>query len=414
MNDAYNINTDYEVRTRPYFTLRDGKPFIEYLHGNPTGNYIVSDRGNLTYFASLSRDEEDVSINREYRELVDAQVVSCPRDLDGRMEMTDLWEMCRDWLKTVVAFGSDLELTTAASYAVLTWFIWRYHSLPYLRFIGDYGTGKTTALRALSAISYRSLNLSGAISAAALFRVINEVQGTLLIDEADFKGSGLESQIVKILNHGYTNGVSMIRLNRKNKPQAFQAFGPKIIATRLPFVDSALESRCLNITMTPRSVDGLAELHEQQVVKRAHAITSGLLYWRLKSSEMKGDWALFDSASGNPARGYEPRVGQLAAPLFECTPRSRRRELELYFDAVNSAYLNAQNNGAEAQVRRILRQELNALNHKLTLAQLYRQLSYGCRLKHSSRKISRIAEVLGCEKRRGKDGVVFWFPDGVV
>jgi len=35
-------------------------------------------------------------------------------------------------------------------------------------------------------------------------------------------------------------------------------------------------------------------------------------------------------------------------------------------------------------------------------------------MKNSSKKISRIAEVLGCEKQHGRDGVVFWFGDGVV
>jgi len=414
MKDEYTINIDQRVLTLPYYTLNNGKPFIEYIHGNPVGNYIVNKQGALIYYSRIEHGDEDVSIKPEYRKLVDASVVSCPRDIDGRTDMDRLYEMCRDWLKTVVAFGSETELTAVTSYTVMTWFSYRYDSMPYLRFIGDYGTGKTTALRALSSICYRSLNISGAISAPALFRVVDAVQGTLQIDEADFKGSGLEGQIVKILNHGYTRGVAIIRLNRDNEPVAFQAFGPKIIATRLPFRDAALESRCLNIKMKPRSVEGLDELSKEHVVRRARAIASGLLYWRLKSAEMEADDTLFDSADIKPQRRYTPRVQQLAVPLFECTPPERRREIERFFDSVNNAYLNARDNGMESQIRRILRKELNEMNHKLTLTQLYSQLSYDCRMKNSSRKVSRIAEALGCEKRRGKDGVVFWFRDGVV
>ena len=103
----------------------------------------------------------------------------------------------------------------------------------------------------MSQICYRSLNVSGAITAAALFRIIDSVQGTLTIDEADFKDSWVESQVAKILNHGYTRGVAIIRLNNVSEPQAYQAFGPKIIASRNPFKDAALESRCLDMRMTP-------------------------------------------------------------------------------------------------------------------------------------------------------------------
>ncbi len=332
MNDTYNININEDVLNLPYFTLNCGKPFIEYVHGNSVGSYVVNEQGDLIYYSSIEDTDEDVSIKPEYRKLIDASVVSCPRDIDGRTDMEGLYEMCRDWLKTVVAFGSETELTAVASYTVMTWFAYRHDSMPYLRFIGDYGTGKTTALRALSSICYRSLNISGAISAPALFRVVNAVQGTLQIDEADFKGSGLESQIVKILNHGYTRGVSIIRLNKKNEPQVFQAFGPKVIATRLPFKDAALESRCLNIKMKPLSVEGLDDLSKPHVTKRARAISSGLLYWRLKSAELEGDWTLFESGDSRPPSEYTPRVRQLATPLFDCTPMDRRQEIRQYFD----------------------------------------------------------------------------------
>ena len=87
MKDVYIINTDQEVLILPYFALNRGKPFIEYIHGNSTGRYIVNERGNLIYFSSIADGDEDVSIKPEYRKLVDAEIVSCPRDIDGRMEM---------------------------------------------------------------------------------------------------------------------------------------------------------------------------------------------------------------------------------------------------------------------------------------------------------------------------------------
>ena len=414
MNNTHKIDTGSQVYIHPYYTIKQGRPYIEYIHGNTAGSHIVCDKGSLIYCSGFTFDGKERHVLPEYRELVNVKVVSSPHDIDGRTDMDDLYEICRDWLKTVIAFGSDLELTAATTYAIMTWFTWRNDSVPYLRFIGDYATGKTTALRALAQLCYRSLNVSGVISPAVLFRIVSAVQGTLMIDEADLRSSGLDNQLIKILNHGYTRGVAVIRLNINNEPQAFHPFGHKVIATRREFKDPSLESRCINIRMTPRSIDGLAVLNEQHVIERARVITNGLLYWRLKSASMEGDWSLYQSGDSGLPRDYAPRVRQMALPMFACTPADHRREIERYFEEANLRYLESRDNGSESQVRRILRKELYNMNHRLTLAQLYSQLTYQCRQKNSSRKISRIAESLGCEKKRTRDGVLFCFREGIV
>jgi len=84
-----------------------------------------------------------------------------------------------------------------------------------------------------------------------------------------------------------------------------------------------------------------------------------------------------------------------------------------YFDGINAGYLETRRNSPEDQVRWIIRKELKNMNYRLTLAQLYGQLSYKCRTQNSSKKIARIAEVLGCEKRHTRDGAVLWFREGI-
>lgn len=53
------------------------------------------------------------------------------------------------------------------------------------------------------------------------------------------------------------------------------------------------------------------------------------------------------------------------------------------------------------------------MTFRLTLAQLYGQQSYKCRTENSSKKIARIAETLGVEKKHTRDGVVLWFREGI-
>jgi len=75
-----------------------------------------------------------------------------------------------------------------------------------------------------------------------------------VLDEADFKDSSSWAEMVKLLNNGYRPGMPVLRADKENGkwyPRSYQVFGPKLIATRFPFQDEALESRCLTAEMMP-------------------------------------------------------------------------------------------------------------------------------------------------------------------
>lgn len=137
----------------------------------------------------------------------------------------------------------------AAHYVLLSWVHQAFNELPYLRFRGDYGTGKTRALLAVGAISYRPFFASGASSTAAIFRTIDSFGGTLVFDEADLSYSDARADLVKIFNNGTVQGLPVLRTvqdrAKEFNPAAFKVFGPKIIAMRQSFEDKALESRFL-------------------------------------------------------------------------------------------------------------------------------------------------------------------------
>jgi hypothetical protein len=112
--------------------------------------------------------------------------------------------------------------------------------------LGALGRGKSAWLETVGSICYRPLILSGASTDKAIVRRLNLWHGTGLIDEADFKT--LYSFITKILNLGYDKKSGTYQRVDDIDPEKtleYQVYGPKLLATRRPYKDMALESRCI-------------------------------------------------------------------------------------------------------------------------------------------------------------------------
>ena len=92
--------------------------------------------------------------------------------------------------------------------------------------------GKTTFLDVVAGLVNRPL-LAANITAPALFRTIEALRPTLIIDEADrfLKGN---QELIGILNAGHRRGQNIVRLveekKGKYKPQAFNVYAPVVVA----------------------------------------------------------------------------------------------------------------------------------------------------------------------------------------
>lgn len=94
------------------------------------------------------------------------------------------------------------------------------------------------------------------MSISPIFRLLELFRGTLVIDEGDHQNSDTWQDFIKVLNVGFQRHFPLLRTEEKNgkrEPKSFYVFGPKILSTRFPFKDQALESRCLTKVMTPNS-----------------------------------------------------------------------------------------------------------------------------------------------------------------
>jgi hypothetical protein len=184
----------------------------------------------------------------------------------------------------------------AAYYVMLTWLYDCFNAIPYLRAMGDYGSGKSQLMMRIGHVCYRTMSTGGAGTAASLFRALEEYRGTAFMDEMDLQDGGdMANDLIKILNLGAMKGSPVWRLDanvladgtKNYEVAAYDIFGPKLIAMRKDFRDQAVSSRCLTIKLMGKEPIELKnrgiKLHlDEAFYKQALNIRNLLLRWRLE------------------------------------------------------------------------------------------------------------------------------------
>ncbi len=255
---------------------------------------------------------------------------------------------------------SPLFAKIAAHYVLLTWVYDAFNELPYLRFQGEYGSGKTRALIALGSVAYKGFFASGASTVSPVFHTLDTFGGTLVLDEADLRFSDKTADLVKILNNGTVRGLPVLRTlqNRQKEfnPAAFHVFGPKVIAMRGRFSDPALESRFLTEEMGSRPLRADIPIQLPDSLKaEARGLRNRLLHFRLTN--------LFAIRS-DPSRviiGIDPRLNQTALSLLSLVDDiSLREEISRMLVATQARLASERTHGAEARTMAALH---NAFGH---------------------------------------------------
>lgn len=166
-----------------------------------------------------------------------------------------------------------------------SWVFDRFHTLNYFRFLGDTGLGKTRGLDTLGSLHYKPIMTSGATTSAPVFRIIDKWRGTMIFDEGDFKKTDESDDIVKTINLGYEKGKFIMRCDQNDatKIMFFDPFCPKVIATRKPFEDKAVESRCMTVQMTASKRKDIPLNVNESFVKGALQLRNKLLMWRFRN-----------------------------------------------------------------------------------------------------------------------------------
>ncbi len=310
-------NKGVEKEEKPiYKTLITTKDSIFEMIYNP--------EFNMSFYIGLDKDgnlkcEEGIMFKGKLHKplppshmLVDKKVVLFPSGASEYVDEKEILTEIQAFIHKYVDMSPVFE-QIATYYVLFTWMFDKFNEVPYLRAIGDYGSGKSRLIQTVGVVCYKPVFTGGATTPSPVFRIINEINGTLIIDEADFKQSDMTSEMVKILNTGYQKGMPVLRSEGKGtfEVKAYDVFCPKIVATRETFSDKALESRFLVEEMGAGKLRAdIPRTLEDSFYKEAEMIRNKLLMWRLKN--------YFEPIERNQEiiEGIHPRLNQIVMPLL--------------------------------------------------------------------------------------------------
>jgi hypothetical protein len=161
---------------------------------------------------------------------------------------------------------SHAYLSVLALWVIHTFCLEASDITPYLNLTSpEKRCGKSLLLDLLARLVYRGQSCSN-VTSAALFRVIDQFQPTLLIDECDqFLKDNPE--LIGILNDGFKLGGKVLRCEgEQNQVVAFVCFCPKVIAG-IGSVPPTIADRCITIRMRRKAHGERVERFDRRAIE---------------------------------------------------------------------------------------------------------------------------------------------------
>src|SRR5437867_1773498 len=305
-------------------TVLPDSSLVEMVYQENRTLFCVSKDGAFRYEMNLAVNGQRLVPYSPRNNLLTNEVVLFPSEPVEYDSESKLVECIQTFIHRYVDISSLYE-QIASYYVLFSWVYDAFNELPYLRLRGDTGSGKTRFLLTVGSLCYKPIFASGASTVSPLFRILDSMRGTLIVDEGDFRFSDEKAELVKILNNGNGRGFPVLRSEsvsgREFSPRAYTVFGPKLIATRGYFQDRALESRCLTEETSGRKLRDDIPINLTADYKReALELRNKLLMFRFRNFGKRAvDPTLVD-------RSIEPRLAQIFVPLLSVIEDAGGRE----------------------------------------------------------------------------------------
>jgi hypothetical protein len=263
------------------------------LYNNVLYEQIYDKQRNTSYFLGLYEDKkilvdyiEDNNIRYDpvNDSMLEKGAVVLPSDILEYNTVEELDTEINDFINRYLDITEE-HRKKAVWYVRLSWVTDNLNTIPYLRALGDYGSGKTRYEDTIGGICYKPMYVGGSVRSPPIYRTIDQWHGTAIFDEFTLSHTEETADIIQILNCGYQRGKPVLRCNDANysKVDCFDPFGPKILASKKPFSDRALESRCITEIVQETSRNDIPIDLGKKFFEERGLLQNKLLLYRLRN-----------------------------------------------------------------------------------------------------------------------------------
>ena len=264
------------------FMVADGVLYEQvYDEKTQTSSFAKYDKNGVSIVESFSY------LNKLYKpfydKIVTDKVVKFPTHPATYISEQELYQEIRSFIHTYIDIPKIYE-QLAAYYVLFTWVFDKLPVCPYLAAIGPSNSGKTRLTDVVGAICYKPFQTSGSISAASVFRIVDQFKGTLILNEFDHIGQ-FNSEIIVVFNNGYEPGHPAVRVegDQKKHTVTYQTWCPKIFSARKRKNDWAFESRLISVSMRKTKRTDIPTFLLEDFNNKAVELKNKLLTFRFKS-----------------------------------------------------------------------------------------------------------------------------------
>lgn len=151
-----------------------------------------------------------------------------------------------------------------------------FAAYPYLHLNAEYGSGKTTLMQMIQALSFNGM-MASKITPARLMQEISDAQATVCLDEFE-KNSGSQGNVqTQIFNSGYKRDGKYLKMRGENT-DGLDLFSPKVFASIDGIHEDSLRSRMFIINLKRKPAFQRLDFwnaEDLQIIQRVNEAVNG-------------------------------------------------------------------------------------------------------------------------------------------